>query len=202
MGRDTTLLSATLGAEGLLRKALLVIGGSLFIAMAARISVPMFPVPMTLQMLAILLVGFAYGPRLATTTLLAYLAQGAAGLPVFSPTTALGMAAFVGPTAGFLIGFVFVAFAAGWAAEKGIAKNFVGTALSALVISALLYVPGIAWPMLVANISGIEAGWIGQGFGYYWEYFISAFLIGDAVKAVIAALVVTGAWAALARRKA
>ena len=80
MGRDMTLLSATLGDQGLLRKALLVIGGSLFIALAAQISVPMLPVPMTLQTLAILMVGFAFGSRLGAVTLLAYLAEGAAGL--------------------------------------------------------------------------------------------------------------------------
>ncbi|MEJ6388164.1 biotin transporter BioY [Gymnodinialimonas ulvae] len=195
-----TLLSATLGQEGLLRKALLVIGGSLFIALAAKISVPMLPVPMTLQTLAILMVGFAYGSRLGAVTLLAYLAQGAMGLPVFTPTTALGVAAFVGPTAGFLIGFVFMAWAAGWAAERGLAKGFLGTAMSAVVISALLYVPGIAWPMVLGSVIGIEGGWLAQGVGYYWAYFISPFLAGDAVKAVVAALIVTGAWAALSRR--
>lgn len=200
MGGNATLLSATLGQDGLIRKVLLVLGGTILIALAARTSVPMFPVPMTLGTMAILGVGFAFGSRLGAITVLAYLAQGAAGLPVFAPTTIMGPLAFVGPTAGFLVGYVFIAWAAGFAVERGLARGFVGTALSAIVISALLYVPGIAWPMLVANLSGIEAGWIGQGFGYYWTYFISSFLIGDAVKAVLAALVVTGGWAALARR--
>lgn len=200
MGAHATLLSATLGQEGLLRKALLVIGGTIFIALAARISVPMIPVPMTLGTLAILMVGFSFGSRMGAITLLAYLAEGAAGLPVFSPTTAMGPAAFAGPTGGFLLGYVAMAWAAGFAAERGLAKTFLGTAISAIVISALLYVPGIAWPMLVANTFGFEAGWIGQGADYYWTYFMSAFLIGDAVKAVVAALVVTGGWAALSRR--
>ncbi|GAB5446646.1 biotin transporter BioY [Gymnodinialimonas sp.] len=200
MGSNATLLSATLGQEGLARKVLLVLGGTILIALAARTSVPMFPVPMSLQTLAILTVGFSFGSRLGAITVLAYLAQGFAGLPVFTPTTALGPLAFAGPTAGFLLGFVAMAWAAGFAVERGLARGFVGTALAGIVISALLYVPGIAWPMLLANLSGIEAGWIGQGFGYYWTYFISSFLIGDAVKAVLAALVVTGAWAALARR--
>jgi biotin transport system substrate-specific component len=200
MGRDMTLLNATLGQEGLLRKAALVIGGTVLIALAARTSVPMFPVPMTLQTLAILMVGFAMGSRLGAVTVLAYLAQGAAGLPVFSPSTMMGPLAFVGPTAGFLVGFVGMAWAAGWAAERGLAKGFFGTAIAAIVISALLYVPGLAWPMGLASVSGIDAGWAGQGIGFYWEHFMSAFLLGDLVKAVAAALVVTGAWAALARR--
>ena len=197
MGREMTLLSATLGQEGLLRKVLLVLGGTLLIAIAARTSVPMIPVPMTLQTLAILGIGFAYGSRLGAITLLAYLAEGAAGLPVFSPTTAVGPAAFFGPTGGFLIGFVAMAWAAGWAAERGIARGFFGTAASALVISALLYVPGIAFPMALASGLGVEAGWAGQGLGFYWTHFMSTFLIGDAVKAVLAALIVSGGWAAL-----
>ncbi|OAN84521.1 biotin transporter BioY [Jannaschia sp. EhC01] len=200
MGGNATLLSATLGQEGLVRKALLVLGGTILIALAARTSVPMFPVPMSLQTLAILAVGFSFGSRLGAITVLAYLAQGFAGLPVFTPSTMMGPLAFAGPTAGFLLGFVAMAWAAGFAAERGLARGFVGTAVAGIVISALLYVPGIGWPMAVASVTGIEAGWIGQGFGYYWTYFISSFLIGDAVKAILAALVVTGGWAALARR--
>lgn len=200
MGHNATLLSATLGQEGLLRKALLVVGGTIFIALAAQISVPMIPVPMTLQTLAILAVGFTFGSRLGAATLLAYLAEGAMGLPVFA--SGMNGLAFAGPTAGFLIGFVMMAWAAGWAAERGLAKGFFGTAASALVISALLYVPGLAWPMAVASTFGMEAGWAGQGLGFYWTHFVSPFLIGDAVKAVLAALVVTGGWAALSARKA
>lgn len=200
MGRDMTLLTATLGQEGLARKAMLVIGGTVLIALAARTSVPMFPVPMSLQTLAILTVGLSFGSRLGAITVLAYLAQGAAGLPVFTPTTMMGPLAFVGPTAGFLVGFVGMAWAAGFAAERGLAKGFVGTALTAIVISAALYIPGIAWPMGLASVAGVDAGWAGQGLGFYWTHFMSAFVIGDAVKAVVAALIVTGGWAALSRR--
>ncbi len=200
MGRETTLLNATMGQEGLLRKTALVIGGTVLIALAARTSVPMFPVPMTLQVLAVLLVGFTMGSRLGAVTVLAYLAQGAAGLPVFSPTTIMGPLALVGPTAGFLVGFVAMAWAAGYAAERGLAKGFVGTALSALVISGALYIPGIAWPMGLASAMGVEAGWVGRDLAFYWAHFTSPFLIGDAVKAVVVALIVTGAWTALSRR--
>lgn len=197
MGRDT-LLTATFGSDTLLKKALLVLGGSVFIALAAQITVPMWPVPVTLQTLAILLVGFSFGSRMALATMLAYLAQGAAGLPVFAG--GLNFVAFAGPTAGFLLGFVAMAWAAGLAAERGIAKGWLSTALVALVLSAAIYIPGILWPMAVAGAAGLEAGWMGQGMAYYWTYFIAPFLLGDALKAVIAALVVTGAWAALKRR--
>lgn len=198
MGRDT-LLTATIGSDTLLKKALLVLAGSVFIALAAQISVPMWPVPVTLQTLAILLVGFSFGSRMALATLLAYMAQGAAGLPVFA--NGLNFVAFTGPTAGFLLGFVFMAWAAGLAAERGIAKGWLSTALVAVVLSAAIYIPGILWPMALAGGFGIEAGWVGQAFsGYYWTYFIAPFLLGDALKAVIAALIVTGAWSALKKR--
>jgi biotin transport system substrate-specific component len=190
-----TLSQAALGETSLLRKALLVVSGSIFIAMAAQVSVPMFPVPMTLQMLAILLVGFAFGSRLGVVTLLAYLGQGLAGLPVFAG--GMNGLAFAGPTAGFLIGFVLVAYVAGLAAERGFAKGFVGTAVAALVASALVYIPGVIWPMLVASSFGIEAGWVGIGADKAWAWFMGPFLLGDAVKALIAALIVSGAWKVL-----
>lgn len=197
MTRDMTLSQATLGTDGLLRKALLVLGGVAFLAILARISIPMIPVPMSLQMLGMLLVGFAYGSRLGATTVLSYLGAGLAGLPVFTPSTALGAAAFAGPTAGFLIGFVAVAYAAGWAAERGLAKGFFGTAVAALVASALVYIPGVIWPMAVASSFGIEGGWVGIGWDKIWAWFMGPFLIGDTVKALIAALVVSGAWKVL-----
>jgi len=195
MSRDMTLSQAATGTDGALKKVLMVLGGSAFIAIAAQVSVPMLPVPMTLQTLAILMVGFAFGSRLGAATLVAYLTEGAMGLPVFA--NGMNGAAFAGPTAGFLVGFVGMAWLAGLAAERGIARGFVGTGVSALVISALLYVPGLIWPVALAGGLGIEAGWVAQSGGFYWTWFVAPFLIGDAVKAVIAALVVTGAWKAL-----
>lgn len=200
MGREQTLLLATFGQDGLVRKALLVLGGTLFIALAAKVSVPMLPVPMTLQTLAILIVGFGFGSRLGAVTLLAYLAEGLAGLPVFTPTTALGPAAFAGPTAGFLIGFVGLAWGAGFAAERGLARGFLGTAAAAIMLSALLYLPGLAWPMAVASALGIEAGWASLSLASIWNGFAAPFVLGDVVKALLAALVVSGGWAVLRRR--
>jgi len=144
------------------------------------------------------MVGFAYGSRLGAVTLLAYLAEGAMGLPVFA--NALNGVAFAGPTAGFLLGFVAMAWAAGFAAERGLARGLVGTALSALLISAALYIPGLAWPALLAGGFGLEAGWVAQDAGFYMTWFVVPFLLGDAVKAVIVALLVTAGWTALSRR--
>lgn len=185
---DTVLSKALMGQETLLKKAALVLGGSLFIAMAAQVSVG-FPVPMSLQTLAILIVGLTFGSRLGAVTLLAYLGQGAMGLPVFA--NGASAAALVGPTAGFLYGFVGMAFLAGLAVEKGLARGVITTAICGIVISGLLYIPGLAWPaaMLGKTLPDLWAGWM------------APFLVGDAVKAVIAAMVVWGGWKTLSARK-
>ena len=186
--RAQTLTQAVIGHEGLVRKAGLVLGGSLFIALAAQVSVPFFPVPLTLQTLAILIVGLTFGSRLGAAVLLAYLAEGAMGLPVFAG--GLNGVALVGPTAGFLYGFVGMAWLAGLAVERGLARGVITTALCGIAISALLYVPGLAWPAAVMGVgaSDLVAQWM------------APFLLGDAVKAVIAAMVVWGGWKALPAR--
>jgi biotin transport system substrate-specific component len=177
-----------------------VAGGSLFIALAAQVSVPMIPVPMTLQTLAVLLVGFAFGARLGAATLVAYLAEGAMGLPVFA--TGMNGIAFFGPTAGFLIGFVAMAAVAGYAADRGV-KSLLGTAAVALAASALIYLPGIAWAMSLAEVAGIDsAKWGADSLDMVWTYYMQPFLIGDTVKAVLAALIVSGGWAFLKGRRA
>ncbi|MCU0912870.1 MAG: biotin transporter BioY [Rhodobacteraceae bacterium] len=185
-----TLTAALVGHDSLTKKVLLVLGGTLVIALAAKVSVPMFPVPMTLQTLAVLVVGLTFGARLGAATLAAYLAQGAMGLPVFSPTTAPGLAAFAGPTAGFLLGFLLMAAVAGWASDRGWTRSLPGALFVALGASLLLYVPGLAWPAAAMGMAMPEllSGWM------------LPFLAGDAVKAVLAALVVTGGWAALRAR--
>ncbi len=131
-------------AEGL-RVALLALGGSLLLWAAAKVQVPFWPVPMTLQTAAVFLIGLAYGPRLGLVTVALYLAEGAAGLPVFAGTPAkgLGLAYMLGPTGGYLLGFLAAAWIAGLAAERRLGP--VGTALVLLVASAALYLPGLAW---------------------------------------------------------
>lgn len=185
--RDTVLSQAVIGRQSLLSKVALVLGGSLFIAVAAQISVPMFPVPMTLQTLAILIVGLTFGSRMGALTVTAYLAEGAMGLPVFAG--GMNGAALMGPTAGFLFGFVGMAWLAGLAVERGLARGVVMTAIVGIAISALLYLPGLAW---LSTITGFEKA-VQMG--------AVPFLVGDVVKAVIAAMVVAGGWAALKARK-
>ena len=185
-----TLSHALFPSMSLPIKALMAVAGSVFIAIAAQISVPMVPVPMTLQTLAILIVGLTFGSRLGAATLALYLAEGAVGLPVFA-NGAGTLAYMMGPTGGFLIGFVAMAWLAGLAVEKGLARGFVSTAIVGVVVSALLYIPGLAWPAAI----------MGKTWDVLWLHWMSPFLAGDALKAVIAALVVTGGWAAMKARR-
>lgn len=183
-----TLSRAILPAQGLATQVMLVLAGTALIAVSARISIG-WPVPMTMQMLAILLVGFAYGAKLGTITLLAYLAEGALGLPVFAGGNA-GIPYMMGATGGFLIGFVLTAFVAGLAADMSLAKYLVGTLAAALVASALVYLPGLAWP----------AAMMGKSWDVLWTHWMSPFLVADAIKATIAALMVTAGWTVLRKR--
>ncbi|QPH53746.1 biotin transporter BioY [Pontivivens ytuae] len=197
MNRDTTMTKALWPSQTLARDGVLIVGASILVAIAAQVSIGQ-PVPISLQTLAILIVGFSLGANRGAAALMLYLGYGAAGLPVFA--NGMNGVAFVGPTAGFLVGFVGMAWAAGWAAERGIARGFFGTAIAALIISALLYVPGVAWPMGVAGAMGIEAGWVGLSADRIWAGFVAPFLLGDAIKAVLAALIVSGGWSLIRRR--
>lgn len=187
---ETVFGTAGTGRGALVKKALLAVAGSLFIALAAQVSVPFYPVPMTLQTLAILMVGLSFGARLGAATLALYLAEGAMGLPVFAGGASAP--ALIGPTAGFLFGFVGMAWLAGLAAERGLARGFVTTALCCAVIAGLLYVPGAAWPMAMAEMAGVGGKWVGVSADQIWSAWISPFLFGDVIKAVIAALAVCG----------
>lgn len=191
MDRHMTLAGAVWTQSSLLRNGVLVLAGTLLIALAAQVTVRLLPVPMTLQTLAILVVGFAYGARLGVATLITYLAQGAVGLPVFAGGAA-GLPYMMGPTGGFLLGFVLVAAVAGFAADRGATRSLLWAVPVALFASALVYIPGLAWPAVS----------MGTDWSALWSGWMAPFLMGDAVKAVMAALIVTGAWAALRQGKA
>ena len=185
-----TLSKALVPSQSLPVRALMVVAGSAFIALAAQISVPMIPVPMTLQTLAISVVGLTFGARLAGLTLLAYLAEGAMGLPVYSGGGA-GVAHLVGPTGGYLFGFVAMAWMTGWLAEHGFGRGFIRMSLAALIPSMLLFVPGVAWLWYITPLDlngAIAAG-------------ATPFLVGGLVKSVVAAMVAAGGWEALVRRR-
>ncbi len=188
------------GRTTLLRQVALVLGGTAVLAIASQVTVPFYPVPMTLQTLAVLTVGLTLGARLGAVTVLAWLGQAALGAPVLAGLNG-GLPYMAGPTAGFLLGFVAMAWLAGLATDRGVTGPL-RLSLLTLAASLALYLPGLAWPMGVAQMAGIDAGWASLSVGGVVSGFMLPFLAGDAVKAVLAAVLVSGGIAALRGRAA
>src|SRR5690349_9490265 len=146
--RFPLLLASIVPLNGLLTTALLAVLGSAALALSAKIQIPFWPVPMTMQTLVVLMLGMAYGSRLALGTLLLYLAEGAVGLPVFAGANA-GLAYMIGPTGGYLIGFLFAAVLIGCLAERGWDRSPL-KALAAMALGhAVVFLPGVAWLSLL-----------------------------------------------------
>ena len=159
----------------------LIFGGAALTALAAQIQVPMWPVPMTMQTFAVLLVAATLGAKRGALSLSLYLAMGAAGLPVFASAKSL---TGVLPTAGYLVGFVAAAAIVGWMASKGFSKNPLKVALSFTIGSVVIYTFGVSGLMLALGLdlqSAIAAG-------------VLPFLVGDAAKAALAAALLPAAW--------
>jgi biotin transport system substrate-specific component len=170
-----------------MKQAIMVILGIAALAITAKIQVfiPGNPVPITLTTFGVLTIGAAYGARLGAITILGYLAIGAMGLDVFAGSSAekAGLVYMMGGTGGYLVGYVLAAFALGFAARKGWDRNVILMAIAMLVGNALIYIPGLLW--LHQFSSGLEQT-------LAWG--ITPFLIGDALKLGLAALLVPALW--------
>jgi len=177
------------GRRSLAHNALIALAASLLLWASAKARIDIGVVPVTLQTLAVLALGAALGPRLAAAAVVAYLAQGALGLPVFAgtPEKGVGLAYMAGPTGGYLVGFLIAAVGIGWLAERGADRSPLRMFLAMLAASALIYVPGVLW---LSAFVGLKQS-VALG--------VAPFLIGDVVKAALAAAVFPAAWA-LARR--
>ncbi|SIO24944.1 biotin transport system substrate-specific component [Rhodovulum sp. ES.010] len=186
-----TLLPGS-GAALRVKQALLVVAGITVLAVAAKIRVPMWPVPITMGTFAVLAIGAAYGPRLGLATILGYLGIGALGYDVFVGTSAeaSGLTYMMGSTGGYLFGYVLAVAALGLAARAGWDRSTGRMALAMLAGNVLIYVPGLLW--------------LGQLYG--WDQPILAwgltpFLIGDALKLGLAALLIPALWKLVGRAR-
>jgi biotin transport system substrate-specific component len=183
-----TTLAPTLGIRYFprivewLRDLLLIVAGSLLVALFARIEIPLQPVPITGQTFAVLLVGAAFGSRRGAAALALYLAEGALGLPFFSGGAA-GWSYVTGATGGYLIGFVAAAYVIGLLAERGLERSVRTSIIPFFVGTLVIYVCGVAW---LAVVLGSLSDAITFG--------LLPFLIGDAVKLAAAALALPAAW--------
>ncbi len=162
----------------------LIVTGSWLIALAAQIAIPLWPVPITGQTFGVLLVGALLGSKWGAWAVMVYLAQGAMGLPVFAGGTG-GPARLLGPTGGYLVGFVAAAFVVGWLSERGWHRRFTTTAISMLIGNLVIYVFGLAWLAAFLGWSGdavLRAGFL-------------PFVPGDLLKVLLAALALPRVWA-------
>ena len=156
----------------------LVASASLFVALCARITVPLpfTPIPLTLQNFAVLLVGLTLGPRRGFAALALYLAEGAAGMPVFNPLGLGGIAQLLGPTGGFLLAYPLVAAVAGYI--SGLNRRRFGYALAgAVVAEVLLFLGGVSWFMLVTHLGATRAV----------QFALYPFLFAEVIKTMSAA---------------
>jgi biotin transport system substrate-specific component len=159
-------------------QAAIVIGASLFVALCARVALPLplTPVPLTLQNFGVLLVGLSLGSRRGFLALVLYLAEGLAGLPVFSPTGPGGVMQLLGPTGGFLLAYPFVAGIAGWIFEEKAEKKTFARAAGACVFAEIyLFVGGLSWLAILTH-SFAQA----VRFGLYWFVFAEVIKIMSA----------------------
>jgi len=169
----------------------LIVAGSVLTALAARIAIPLpfSPVPITGQTFAVLLVGAALGSRRGAASMALYVAEGAAGLPVFAGGTA-GPGVLLGPTGGYLVGFIAAAFVTGWLAERGWDRRPLTTALAMVLGNVVIYLLGVSWLSLFVGVT--KAPLLGM----------VPFLPGDLLKIVLATLALPGAWWILRRTSA
>lgn len=165
----TDISSSLPATRSLPRQALMIVAGVALMTLAAKTQVPFWPVPMTLHTLAVMGFAVALGPRMACAIFIAYLATGAAGLPVFSgsPERGIGLAYMIGPTGGYLAGFLLASWLTGWLAQNGTLLRRVFAMLAGLVV---VYACGMTW--LVAFVPAAKALSVG----------VAPFILGDLVK--------------------
>ena len=172
------------------KRALLVCLGIAAMAVASKIKVPVWPspVPITMGTFAVLTIGAAYGPRLGLAAIMGYMLVGAFGFDVFASSGAErnGIAYMVGSTGGYLLGYVLATVALGLFARRGWDRNVILMALAMLIGNALIYVPGVAW---LGHLYAADKGW-----ATVLDWGLWPFLIGDAVKLGLAALLLPAAW--------
>ncbi len=181
----TTLVNSLWEDRSILRNILLIVAGSALLIISAKIKIPFYPVPLSMQTFVVLMIGMVYGWKLGSATVLLYLVEGAIGLPVFSgtPERGIGIAYMVGPTGGYLLGFLFAAALVGWLAERGWGRNLVSAFGAMLLGNLLIYTLGLLW-------LGSVVGWDKPVLAYG----LTPFILGDLLKIVVATLLLPLAW--------
>lgn len=168
-----------LATGSLAKKAAIVFGGSIFLAVLSQITVWSEPVPLTLQTLAVMLIGVTFGMRLATATVALYLVEGFVGFPVFAGFMS-GPAIFVGGTAGFLVGFLGAVALMGYLADRGVTRSWLGMVVTLLAGEVIVFALGIGY---LTYLYGFDNA-LAYGFYPFW--------MADLLKLAVAAAMAKG----------
>jgi len=174
----TTLAPATNWRKEWAKQTVVIVSASLFVAVCARVSVPLpfTPVPLTLQNFGVLTVGMLLGSRRGFAALVLYLAAGASGMPVFSPgVLGSGITHLIGPTGGFLMSYPLVAFVAGWIYENT-SRRFAWAVMSATAAEVVLFTGGLSWLAVLTHSIATAFR-----YGLYWFFF------AEVIKVLMAA---------------
>jgi biotin transport system substrate-specific component len=171
-----------LARDSRVAQAVLVVAGTLLLAVSAKVQVPFWPVPMTMQTFVVLLLGVAYGPRLGVVTGALYLVEGALGLPVFAKGA--GVAYLIGPTGGYLFGFLLAMGVCGWLADRGWSRTAVRMLALMLVGEILIFTSGVLWLGVAIGIDKAVT------FG------LTPFIVAEIFKMALAAVTVPLVWRA------
>lgn len=184
----SVMIEAVWQRSGVGREVALILGGSLLIALSAQLQfiLPFSPVPITGQTFAVLLLGVLYGSKRGLATVVTYFALGVMGLPVFAGG-AFGVARLVGPTAGYLVGFLAAAFVVGLLSERGWDRKHWTTAASMIIGNGIIYMVGVLW---LSRFVGWQAV-LSTGF--------LPFLAGDALKIALATILLPAGWKLVGR---
>lgn len=163
-----------------IRSVVLAFVGTMLLTVSAKVQVPFWPVPMTMQTFAVLVIAMAYGRRLGVATVALYLAEGAVGLPVFAGGG--GLAYMTGPTGGYLAGFLVAALLVGLLADRQWDRSFWPSLAAMTAGTAIIFCFGVTW---LATLIGLESAISGG---------LTPFLLGAAFKIALAAAILPIAW--------
>lgn len=182
---DTLVPHTVAGRTSWARNTVAVVAGSLLLTLSAKLSIPFFPVPMTLQTLVVLCLGMVLGPRLGAAAVLAYLAQGAMGLPVFAgtPEKGIGIAYMLQHTGGYLLGFVVAAYTVGLLAKRRWDRSMFTTIAAMVIGNFIIYAFGLLW---LGSLIGWDKPVLALG--------MTPYLLADLAKILVAAAVLPTLW--------
>jgi biotin transport system substrate-specific component len=170
--------------------ALFVVGGAVLTGVAAQLAVPLWPVPITGQTLAVLLVATSLGAVRGVLSMLLYALVGALGVPWFSDQTA-GWSVLLGPSGGYIVGFILAAAVTGWLAQRQWDRRILGAILSFFAGSAAVFVIGLPWLAISLGLGGEKT----LEFGLY------PFIVGGILKALVAAGIIRSVWFAVQKNR-